>query len=113
MNRELEREVFGYCAETCPQVEGAFADVWDDLKPLIAPTLQDEAERMFDGLLDKVKEVGTEKLREALRRAVDDKRDVERERDDLQKQVNDLKQQVDDLQHDVGTLEHELAGVSA
>ena len=103
----------GYCAETCPDVDRAFSDAWEDMKELIAPQIVDEAERLLDGLCQRIKEVGTEKLRAALCDAITDKESVESERDDLARQVSDLESQVDGLKGEVTQLERELDRVSA
>lgn len=115
MNRLIHgfNESKGYCAETCPDVDRAFSDAWDDLKELIAPQIVDEAERLFDGLLAKVKSVGTEKLRAALCEAITDKESVEGERDDLARQVSALESEVSDLKSEVENLNRQLGEVSA
>lgn len=107
------RESLAYCSETCPDVDRAFSNVWDDLRNLIAPNLQDEASKLLDGLCEAVKEVGTEKLRAALCSAVQDKEDAEGERASLQRENRDLEARVDDLQRQVESLEVELSEVSA
>lgn len=101
----------GYCQETCPDVERAFSDAWTEISECAAVT--HEAEAVFYRLLAKVKEVGTEKLREALCEAVHDKDEAEGERDDLQRRVSDLESEVDDLRDQVETLERELEGATA
>lgn len=103
----------GYCAETCPDVDGAFGDAWSDLKELIAPQIVDEAERLFDGLLAKVKAVGTEKLRAALCEAITDKQSVEGDRDDLAQQLAALTSEIDDLRDEVRDLNQQLGEASA
>lgn len=115
MNRPMHgfNESKGYCAETCPDVDGAFSDVWGDLEELIAPQIVDEAERLFDGLLAKVKAVGTEKLRAALCEAITDKESVEGERDDLARQVSALESEVSDLKSEVEDLSRQLREVWA
>lgn len=100
--RELERQVFSYCPETCPDVEAAFADTFTDVKGIVGANNHDELERLLDALLKRVKEVGTEKLREALRQAVEDKNEAKGERD----QAND---RISDLEDDIRGLERELA----
>lgn len=115
MNRPMHgfNESKGYCRETCPDVDGAFGDAWSDLKEMIAPQIVDEAERLFDGLLAKVKSVGTEKLRSALCDAITDKESVEGERDDLARQVSTLESEVSDLKSEVADLSRQLGEVAA
>ena len=97
-----------YCAETCPDVDSAFGDTWAALESLVAPSLAKEAENILDALCKTVKEVGTERLREALCAALSDKQDAEGERDDLQRKVDSLTADVDDLKDHVASLQDEL-----
>ena len=103
----------GYCPETCPDVDRAFEDVWSDLKELIAPQIVDEAGRIFDDLLAKVKSVGTEKLRAALCEAITDKESAEGERDDFKQQVSALESEVAYLKSEVADLSRQLDEVAA
>ena len=103
----------GYCPETCPDVDRAFGDAWSDLKELVAPQIVDEAERIFDGLLAKVKSVGTEKLRTALCETITDKESTEGERDDLARQVSALESEVADLKSGLADLSRQLDEASA
>lgn len=84
------RESLSYCQETCPDVDRAFSDMWEDLRDLIAPTLQDQAEKLLYELCAQVKEVGTEKLRAALCECVRDKCDAEGERDGMRRELEAL-----------------------
>jgi hypothetical protein len=113
MSRTVDREVFRYCSETCPEVEGAFSDMRNDLLDMIAPCCRDDAEALIDATLNTVKKVGTEKLRDALREAVSDKQAAESERDELKNEVDSIKALVDDLERQVASLESELNEVAA
>lgn len=108
MNRTVDREVFNYCSETCPAVDGAFIDMRHDLLDMIAPRCRDDAESLIDATLATVKKDGTEKLRDALREAVSDKQAAESECEDLKREVSDLKSRANDLERQVASLEKEL-----
>ena len=103
----------GYCPETCPDVDRAFEDVWSDLKELIAPQIVDEAERLFNSLLEDVKSVGTEKLRAALCEAICDKESAEGERDALTREVSSLETEVSSLKDEIADLCRQLDEVPA
>jgi hypothetical protein len=107
MSRHIHgfNESKGYCRETCPDVDSAFADAWSDLRELVAPRCETEAERILDMLCEQVKKVGTEKLREALCSAISDKMDVEGERDDLKMQVSDLESEISGLKDELSLAE--------
>ena len=113
MNRNVDREAFRYCSETCPEVEGEFSDMQNDLLDMIAPCCHDDARALIGVTLIAVKRVGTEKLRDALREAVSDKQDAESERDGLKREVADLNAKVDDLERQVASLERELSEATA
>jgi len=108
MSRHQDREVFGYCRETCPDVDGAFYETLDSLKDIVSEDDHIHLAWLMDSLLAKVKVVGTEKLRDALRACVSDKNDAEGERDELRAQVKELEAQVSSLEADVKSLEREL-----
>ena len=91
----------GYCSETCPDVDSAFSDAWSDIKDMVAPRCETDAERVLDMLCQEVKKVGTEKLRDALCSAISDKMDAEAERDDLQRQVGELEIEVAGLKDEL------------
>lgn len=109
MNKYLEREVFGYCGETCPEVGDAFSSAQRDLQNIVSSNNHYELESILDRLMKDVKVVGTEKLRDALREAVSDKNDVEAERDELQQRVNDLESEIESLTSDIRGLGLEKA----
>lgn len=94
------RESLSYCLETCPDVDGAFSEAWSDLRDLVADAVATQAEAILFQLCARVKEVGTDKLRDALCSAVRDKEEVEGERNDLQHRVNELESRIADLQWD-------------
>jgi hypothetical protein len=106
MNRQLEREVFGYCSETCPAVDSAFTDLTQAMEPLVASSCWGDAEDAIQSALKTVKEVGTDRLRDALRSAVSDKRDAEFE-------VGSANREIADLQSEVAALRNELKEATA
>lgn len=112
MSNGLQRQSRDYCPETCPDVDRAFSEAIDKLKDIIAPTNLDYAGEVMKELCEQVKEVGTEKLRDALCTAIRDKNDMEEESDELQGRVRDLESKVDDLENQVSELERELAEVT-
>lgn len=112
MSASIHRLSREYCEDTCPNVDEAFNAARDRLAELVAPSLASAVGAVLSSLCDKVKEVGTEKLREALCRAISDKVDIEHERDELQERVNELEATVDNLRDDVRTLEASLDGVT-
>ncbi|WP_136259396.1 hypothetical protein [Rhodanobacter lindaniclasticus] len=107
MSRHIHgfNESKGYCSETCPDVDSAFSDAWEEIKDMVAPRCEDEAERAIDMLCEKVKKVGTEKLREALCSAISDKMEAEGERDDLKRQVSDLESEIASLKDELSLAE--------
>lgn len=113
MSKYVDREVFSYCAETCPAIDAAFADTLGDLRGIVGSDNHDALERWMDALLHTVKNDGTEKLRDALREAVSDKQAAEQEREQLERQVKDLETKVDYLEDEVAGLNKELSEVSA
>lgn len=94
-----------YCAETCADVDRAFADAWSDIREMVPSRCEVEAERALDALCAAVKQVGTEKLRDALCFAISDKLEAEGERDDLQRQVSDLESEISSLKDELRLLE--------
>lgn len=113
MSKYIDREVFRYCAETCPAIDAAFADTLSDMRGIVGSDNHDALERWIDALLHSVKNEGTEKLRDALRAAVTDKQAVEQEREQLERQVKDLETKVDYLEDEVASLNKELFEASA
>ena len=113
MSRAIERESFGYCDETCPAVEGAFADTWDDLKSLVASVNHDEASALMDALLESVKKVGTVKLRAALNTCVGENQDLDRDLSESQREAKALEEELDDLKGQISALEAELQEAAA
>jgi len=105
MNRYLEREVFGYCPETCPGVEQAFVDAWDKLHVLITPENEAIFNSAMDELCETIKDVGTFKLRDALREAVKDKDQIESELDEVRFDIRRLESEVEDLRTEIRRLE--------
>jgi peptidoglycan hydrolase CwlO-like protein len=101
MNRRLERDVFDYCAETCPAVESAFTDLTQSMEPLVASSCWADAEDAIRSALKTVKEVGTERLRDALRSAVSDKLDAESEVESAKREIADLKSEIDALRNEI------------
>lgn len=108
MSREIDREVFSYCSETCPAVNDAFSETLSSLQGIVGPDNHKELEDLIDSLCDEVKKVGTEKLRDAMRACVSDKQDVERDLRDAQREIANLNSRVDDLENVVNQLEKEL-----
>lgn len=107
MSRHIHgfNESKGYCRETCPDVDSAFADAWSDLRELVAPRCETDAEGLLNTLCEQVKTVGTEKLRAALCEAISDKMDAEGERDDLKRQVSDLESEISSLKDELSLAE--------
>lgn len=97
MKKHVDPEVFAYCSETCPDVDSAFTDSLGELQEFLAPATAKDVEAILDKLCAKVKEVGTIKLRDALRSAVADRLDAERERDELRDEIDSLKSDIDGL----------------
>jgi polyhydroxyalkanoate synthesis regulator phasin len=113
VSKSLHQEARAYCPETCPDVDRAFSNAWDSLREYINRDDESAARSFMDALCEKVKEVGTEKLRDALCSAISDRIDAERERDEAQDRVRELESEVDDLRSDVSSLERELAKEAA
>ena len=113
MSRHTEREVFSYCGETCPAVDRAFGDALDALKEFLSADVASDAESVLDNLCKKIKEVGTDRLRDALREAVSDKASAESERDDYKRQTSDLESQVLSLESEIADLSRQLDEVAA
>lgn len=108
-----QREAFGYCDETCPAVDAAFADLADDLLPLVASVNQDASQALLDACCEAVKDKATLRLRAALVEACRDKQEVERDRDELATEVRSLNDTVADLREQVKALESELSEATA
>jgi hypothetical protein len=113
MSKHTEREVFSYCGETCPAVDRAFSDALDALKEFLSADDASDVESVLYNLCKKVKEVGTDKLRDALRDAVSDKISAESERDDYKRQASDLESQVSSLESEIVDLSRQLDEVTA
>lgn len=109
MRRADVREALGYCAETCPQVDGAFSDMSDDLLPLVAVCKQEEAEQLISSCLQAVKDKGTLLLRDALEKACADKQEAESDRDELEREVRNLRDEVASLKSEIESLEAEAS----
>ena len=107
------RESLGYCAETCPEVDGAFGDLTTDLRELIPECLHDKAEKLIEACCQLVKSKGTFLLRDALESACKDKQEIESDRDELIGEVRKLNDEIGSLQHNIASLESELAQVAA
>ena len=97
MGTGIYKETLSYCAETCPDVDSEFDDFIKKVSDYIAPANHHEVTEMVWELCNKVKSVGTEKLRDALRSCVSDKRDLESEVNDLNDQISHLEHQLDML----------------
>lgn len=101
----LRREVFGYCPETCPDVEAAFDDMLTDITDAIAPSRLKDVEKIIESTCERVKEVGTIRLRTALEQAVSDKQDIEDDRDQLQREVDRLTARCESLEDEISSME--------
>jgi len=112
-HRQLMREVFGYCAETCPEVEAAFHEAITDIEPLLDALQAGQVIKVLDRLLERVKDVGTLKLRDALTSAVSDKSRLEDELEDSKAEVSRLESRVDSLENEIASLEHQLSQAEA
>lgn len=86
MSRHADKRSFGYCAETCPDVE-----------------------RVFSDFLEEVKRVGTHKLRDALTEASSDLIDAEAEIEDLKRQLSAKDDEISNLRQQIRELEEESA----
>jgi septal ring factor EnvC (AmiA/AmiB activator) len=109
MSRNVDDETLAYCQWTCPDVDGAFDCLLEDLEKYVAPHVWDSVRLLVVAAQESVKKDGTYKLRDALREAVSDKRDVESERDELEGKVSDLEREVDSLKEEVQDLGDELS----
>ena len=88
------READSLCKPTCPDVDDAFASLIKEVRDYVPPALIDDAERAIEACCEKVKNVGTLKLRDALVDACADKQEAEEERDDARKQVESLQDEL-------------------
>jgi hypothetical protein len=104
--KSAAREADALCKPTCPDVDDAFASLIKQVRDYVPPALIDDAERAIEACCEKVKSVGTEKLRDALVDACSDKQEAEEERDDARKQV-------ENLQDEIASLRAELANALA
>lgn len=103
-NRYIEKSTFGYCRETCPEVEEAVWEAQAELNEMVSDASHASIDALMSRMLAKIKEVGTERLRDALRDAVSDLMDAKGEVADLKAQIdslvderNDLLQQLKDM----------------
>lgn len=108
MRNYVEREVFRYCSETCPDVDSVFDDLLKDIEDVIATRHFDEVKRRIGQSCEEVKKVGTYKLRDALREAVSDKHDIEADLETANRRILDLESNVYSLQSQLSDLEKEL-----
>ena len=112
-HRQLMREVFGYCGETCPQVEAAFQEAFMEIEPLLEPAQAGQVSKILDRLLERVKDVGTLRLRDALTSADTDKSQLENELEDAKDEVRRLESLNDSLENEVASLERQLSQAEA
>ena len=96
-HRTAAREADGFCKPTCPDVDESFALLVSTLRDLVPTLLVDDAETAIAVCCAKVKERGTEKLRDALVDACGEKQEAEEERDDARKEVDALRDEVASL----------------
>jgi chromosome segregation ATPase len=108
MATNVDRECFRYCSETCPAVDSEFYDMVYELRDIVPSNNHKLLEEMMDVLLAKVKQVGTEKLRDALRMCVSDKQDAEIEAQSANDRCTELESKVDSLTSEILSLEKEL-----
>lgn len=112
MTRCKDREAMSRCGETCPAVDGAFADLLSDLSYMVPPALFKDAERLVEQCCETVKEKGTLLLRAALVDTCDDLLSSRESEADAERRVKELEWSLDDARHQIKHLEEELAEVS-
>lgn len=94
MSRYADKRSFDYCKETCPEVSRVVGDFLDG---------------EFDKFIEKVKEVSSYKMREALTSACSDLIAAESEIEDLKRQLAQKDNEIHDLRRQVRDLEREAA----
>jgi molecular chaperone GrpE (heat shock protein) len=87
MNR-AERESLQRCDHTCPAVDHEFNRLWDDIHDLVAKSNHDEVGREIERCSERVKEVGTEKLRAVLIEACEELLEARTEIEELRLQLD-------------------------
>jgi len=97
MSRDAERRGFYFCGETCPAVAQVFSEWFNDHRESIPPML----DAPLDELIERVKEVGTYKLRDALTEACGELLQAEDRVEDLEREVARLRDQVEDLESEL------------
>lgn len=97
MSRDAERKGFDFCGETCPAVGQAFSEWFNDHRESIPPILH----APLDELIERVKEVGTYKLRDALTEACGELLQAEGRVEDLEREVERLRGQVEELESEL------------
>jgi len=97
MSRDAERRGFDFCGETCPAVAQVFSEWFNDHRESIPPMLH----APLDELIERVKEVGTYKLRDALTEACGELLQAEGRVEDLEREVERLRGQVEELESEL------------
>ena len=94
MSRYAEKRSFDYCKETCPEV-GKVVNAFVDEE--------------FDKFIERIKDVTSHKMREALTEACHDLINAEAEIEDLKRQIAQKDDVIDDLQRSIRELERAAA----
>ena len=93
-HRTAAREADSLCKPTCPDVDESFALLASTLRDLVPPLLVDDAETAIAVCCAKVKERGTERLRDALVDACAGKQEAEELHDDAAREVAALRDEI-------------------
>lgn len=94
MSRHAEKRGFDYCDETCPAVSKATSEFVDN---------------EFDKFIERVKKVGSYKLRNALTQACEDLISAEKEVEELKAELASRDDVIADLREYVKELQREAA----
>lgn len=109
---EDEREAASRCGETCPAVDGAFSELWDDLERWIAPCGAEDAKSSVDKCCEAVKAKGTLLLRASLVEVCGELQQAQHEAQGLRLEIERLTALVDGWRADFKALEKEMEAIN-
>ena len=93
MGAPAERECYSRCGETCPAVDAAFSDFESDIERYVAEYNWQEVRSLIHDLVLQIKEVGTEKMRQAFIELCEDYITQQDEIAELRRRVELLEEQ--------------------
>ncbi|HDS1221721.1 TPA: hypothetical protein QEF96_000384 [Stenotrophomonas maltophilia] len=99
--KERLRRSFGYCGETCPAVDEAFVIAEGRISKLVPDCLLSDLSAELAKVREAVKNVGTEKMRDALGDACADLIAAEQKAEEAEGRIAELERELEELRREI------------